>query len=210
MNLDPGKREARLPRVDEATVERLFRQARDGCSESLGSLLELCRAYLSALATAQRGAGTRDFVTESDLVQETLLRAACNFGDFEGETKEQLLRWLRTILVNCLRSHYRREYQSQRRGAGRVRRVDSATLADGVAARDAEPLDAAILSENVDLVDRALEQIGPELRQVVILRHWGDLTFAEIGLLIGRTADGARTVWYRAIDQLTRIIEQLK
>ena len=41
-------------------------------------------------------------VSPSDVVQETMLRAHKNFGQFRGATEAELLAWLRQILVNNL------------------------------------------------------------------------------------------------------------
>src|SRR5229473_4224741 len=83
--------------------ERLLGQARAGCTEALGRLLELYRNYLRLLARTQIDFALRVRLDPSDLVQETLLEAHRDFPQFLGTTeKEELVTWLRRILVRNL------------------------------------------------------------------------------------------------------------
>src|SRR5262245_46312218 len=80
----------------------LIDRARHGSKSSLGTLLEQYRNYLAVLATTQIERRLRQRVSPSDVVQETMLRAHKNFGQFRGTTEPELLAWLRQILVNNL------------------------------------------------------------------------------------------------------------
>ena len=80
----------------------LLAQARAGCSEALGQLLELYRNYLRLLARTQIDLTLRVRLDPSDLVQETLMEAHRDFADFAGSTEKELVAWLRRILVRNL------------------------------------------------------------------------------------------------------------
>jgi RNA polymerase sigma-70 factor (ECF subfamily) len=84
------------------SVERLLDEARQGESESLGQLLQVYRNYLTILATTQLDRRLRRRMNPSDLVQETMLAAHCDFAKFRGSTEREFLAWLRQILINCL------------------------------------------------------------------------------------------------------------
>ena len=75
---------------------------RGGNAEAMGQLLHLYRNYLTILATTQLDHRIRRRVNPSDLVQETMLAAHCDFGKFRGGSEGELLTWLRQILINCL------------------------------------------------------------------------------------------------------------
>src|SRR5207237_3570973 len=80
----------------------LLAKARQGNGESLGSLLELYRNYLYLLARTQIDLHLQARCNPSDVVQETFLHACRHFKQFRGTSEKELLRWLRTILVNNL------------------------------------------------------------------------------------------------------------
>src|SRR3954464_4052816 len=87
---------------NRSRANALIDRARRGSKSSLGSLLEQYRNYLAVLAATQIERRLRPRVSPSDVVQETMLRAHKNFGQFRGTTEPELLAWLRQILVNNL------------------------------------------------------------------------------------------------------------
>ena len=66
-------------------------QARIGCTDALGNLLELYRNYLRLLARTQIDLTLRVRLDASDLVQETLLEAFRDFQHFAGSTEKELV-----------------------------------------------------------------------------------------------------------------------
>jgi RNA polymerase sigma-70 factor (ECF subfamily) len=98
-----------LRRVDLSTsqraradVEALIAGACGGDESSIEELLSHFRAYLTLLASRQIQRRLRPRVSPSDVVQETMLRAHLNFGQFRGRTERELLAWLREILLSRL------------------------------------------------------------------------------------------------------------
>src|SRR5689334_22576253 len=83
-------------------LESQIRDARRGSQEALGRLLEGCRQYLLLVANEQLDAELRDKLGPSDLVQDTFADAQHDFPQFHGHTRQQLLAWLRRILLNNL------------------------------------------------------------------------------------------------------------
>jgi RNA polymerase sigma-70 factor (ECF subfamily) len=66
--------------------------------------LEHFRSYLHLLARLQLDPWLRGKLDSSDVVQQTLLKAHANIGQFQGQTEEELAAWLRQILANHLMS----------------------------------------------------------------------------------------------------------
>jgi RNA polymerase sigma-70 factor (ECF subfamily) len=60
----------------------------------------------------------------SDLVQEALLKAHQNFGQFRGRTEPELAGWLRTILANVLTDLVRQYRRTEARKIARERSLD--------------------------------------------------------------------------------------
>jgi RNA polymerase sigma-70 factor (ECF subfamily) len=84
------------------SFEELIGSARNRSQEALGRLLDACRPYLLLVANQQLRPELRAKVGPSDVVQETFLRAADKFVQFQGSTEPELLAWLRRILLNHL------------------------------------------------------------------------------------------------------------
>jgi RNA polymerase sigma-70 factor (ECF subfamily) len=72
------------------------------------------RNYLILLARWQLDPCLRTKLDPSDVVQETLLQAQKNIGQFRGTTEAELAGWLRKILANELAQSLR-AYKGQNR-----------------------------------------------------------------------------------------------
>ena len=104
--------------VDDARrqqIEVWIREAKLGCVEARGRLLEACRVYLRDVAGQAMSAPMRVKRAPSDLVQETALDALRDFAQFQGERQEELFAWLRKILLNNATSARRRYEQTAKR-----------------------------------------------------------------------------------------------
>jgi len=84
-------------------------------SWSIGRL----RPWLQMEAERELSDRLRGRVDASDIVQQTLLKAWQGESQFNGETHEERLAWLRTYLKNTIRDHHRRLFGSNKRGSGR-------------------------------------------------------------------------------------------
>lgn len=85
------------------SIEELIDKARGGCAECFGRILEGCRQYLLLIANQEFDSQFRAKLGASDLVQETFLEAHQDFSRFDGRTEDDLLAWLRQILLNNIR-----------------------------------------------------------------------------------------------------------
>jgi RNA polymerase sigma-70 factor (ECF subfamily) len=206
----------RRRRADETSRNRasaaaLISRARHGSRNSLGVLLQQYRNYLVVLAATQIEKRLQPRVSPSDAVQETLLRAHKNFGQFRGTTEPELLAWLRQILVNNLakfveqhmlaaRRDVRREVSLERIGAA----LEESTVQLAALVPDAEKSPSSAVEEReeaVVLADR-LTQLPADYRRVLVLRNLQGLSFEEVAAKMDRSVGAARMLWLRAIDRL--------
>jgi RNA polymerase sigma-70 factor (ECF subfamily) len=179
--------------------------ARDGSSEAMGKLAEACRGYLLLVANGELNPRLRGKVGASDIVQETLLRAQQGIGAFRGEGEEQLLAWLRRILLNLLGNVQRDFYETQRRELSRETSLDdfdSTARPLAIVTNGHTPRSAALATEEAMLLRRALLRLPEEYREVVVLRNWERQTFDEIGVRLGRSSEAVRKLWSRALCRL--------
>jgi RNA polymerase sigma-70 factor (ECF subfamily) len=196
-------------------AEELLRQARAGSGPALGQLLERYRTYLGLLARVQIGRRLQGKLDAADLVQETFLEAHRSFEQFRGDTRGAFAGWLRKILVSKL-TNVIRHYQGARRRDVRLERQladeldrSSRVLDWGLVAAQTSPSHHAAGREESLLLAHALEQLPPDYREVLILRHLEELNFPEVARRMGRSLDSVKNLWIRALDHLRRFLEPL-
>jgi len=183
--------------------------ARHGSRAALGQLLENCRNYLLLVANRVLEAELRSKVGASDLVQETFLLAQQNFDRFQGGTEAELLAWLRRILLNHLGGLSRKYRDAQQLGPREVPLDEArsqASQGDSFATR-LLPATARAAREQDAALQQALERLPEHYRQVIRWRNYDCLPFEEIGRRLDRSADAARKLWTRALEQLEQRLE---
>lgn len=205
--------EQRVKSQDAAKVSRslyyetLLQHARNGCHESLGKLLDDCRAYLMRVARSSLPRSLQPKVGASDLVQDTALEAQRDFAAFEGEQLDDLLAWTRRILLNNVANMVRSfEHTSKRDVSREVSLVDCAVVPADIMRRERSTLSPLDRMELQESIESALATLSDEMRQVIVMRNRDHMSFREIGFQIGRSADAARKLWARAIERMQRAL----
>lgn len=167
---------------DEALVGRSL-------SGDAGAFETLVTRHQRALYTvACRMLGSRE--EARDAVQCALIKAYEHLGSFDP--RHRFFSWIYRIVVNeCL-------------NLLRARRpVDE--LSPAIAARGT-PFDVAVNGERARQVQAALLRLSPDARAVVVMRHYGELSYDEIGEALGVPS---KTVKSRLYDARQRLGEML-
>ena len=203
---------------DEPPVESLLDRARRGEAEPLGQLLQLYRNYLTILATTQLDRRLRRRVNPSDLVQEAMLAAHCDFAKFRGVSERELLAWLRQILINCLHhaieTHLKAKMRDVRREVS-VERVSAAldrsviNFAQVLADRGPSPSAPLRRRERVVALADQLAKLPSQYRDVIVLRNLQGLSFEEVADRMDRNAGAVRMLWLRAMEKLRQVYEPI-
>jgi RNA polymerase sigma-70 factor (ECF subfamily) len=169
----------------------------------VGRLLESFRPYLLAIAQAEFPSGLAGKLGASDVVQDTIVKGLERFSQFEGTTREEFARWLRSILRNHL-ANVVDAYAAQKRDVSREQEGSSG-IADPFFA---SPSGAALTREESNRLATALATLPEDARRVILLRHRDDRTFAQIGAILDKSEEAARKIWVRAVGKLQRALEQ--
>jgi RNA polymerase sigma-70 factor, ECF subfamily len=192
----------------------LISRARRGSKSSLGSLLEQYRNYLVVLAATQIDKRLQPRVSPSDVVQETMLRAHKNFGQFRGTTEQELLAWLRQILVNNLARFVEQHMLAARRDVRREVSIEklgvaleqsTIQLAALVPSQGKSPSMAVQQREDAVVLADRLALLPDDYREVLVLRNLQGLQFEEVARRIGRSVGATRMLWLRAIEKLRTV-----
>lgn len=202
------EKDNRFPSRDE--VLQLIEAARAGETEQLGQLLQFYFNYLTVLASTQLDNRLKKRVSPSDLVQETMLAAHRDFGAFRGQSPQELVGWLRQILINVLHGAIARHVKAGKRDIRREISIDqvevnvdrsAANLAAILSARVESPSSPMHAEERATELADHLAELRPDYREVIVLRNLRGLSFDEIGAEMGRTSGAVRMLWLRAIDR---------
>jgi len=177
--------------------------------------LERGRAYLKRRARGLIPPAIRGKVEASDLVQEALVDAARRIGEMPTGRSDELRAWLYRIMILNLAEQRRRFLGTARADVRREVRLEAtpprpglATLRDRLACDGESPSDQAEGREEEGRLAEAIAALPWAEREVVVLRYWKRLEYAEIGRRLGgRSADAARMLHARACHRLFRELE---
>jgi RNA polymerase sigma-70 factor (ECF subfamily) len=163
----------------------------------VGAMTIKFRTMLKRIAAQELPASLRFRLDDSDLVQETLVRAIRCAGDFRGTTDIELQQWLREILKNQLIDSIRFHNRKQR-DVAREFREPVPEFAD-TGQTPSETIKQREIEQRMWLM---VAELPEDYRTVVLLRQQMDLSFQEIGERMGKTADAVRMMWGRALVML--------
>jgi RNA polymerase sigma-70 factor (ECF subfamily) len=197
-----------MQQAAEPDPEQLLAAARVGDASALGRLLEGYRRYLKLLARLEIDRRLQGKLDPSDLVQETFLEAHRDFAQFRGSGEPDLLAWLRQVLVRNLANQVRRYLGTRGRDVRLERELaaevdeSSRVLDRGLVAPQSSPSKQATRREQAVLLAEALGRLPDDYREVIVLRHLQERTFPEVAARMGRTVEGVKKLWARALARL--------
>jgi RNA polymerase sigma-70 factor (ECF subfamily) len=174
--------------TDEVIVER----ALGGDAEAFGELVRRWERRIFALAYGMLGREE----DARDATQETFLAAFRNLRGFRGEAK--VSSWLHRIAVNQCLTRQRR---------AKVRNEAALDEEGDGAAQFAVPLEqspANVVEERqrTAAVRRALGGLPVELRQIVVMKEFEELTFREIAEALDLPLSTVKSRLYTGLKQL--------
>lgn len=192
--------------IDQENLSR----AKQGDEQALGRLLLNAESYLKLLAKLQIGRHLQVKLDASDVVQETFLEAHRAITRFEGDTRDQFMAWLRTILASRLSNNVRRYLGTQARDVRLEQQIqndlDQSAMSLGGMFVDPGDSPSQLVSqeEQSRLVVECLSKLSPDYQNVLVLRHLEGKTFPEIATLLNRSVDSVEKLWVRGLSKLKK------
>ena len=179
--------------VANEPTEELLRRIRGGDAAARHALYERCLPLLRRWAHGRLPAYARDIADTDDLVQVTLLRALNRIGDFEADGSGCFLAYLRQILLNEVRAEMRK-----RKVRGSTVDIEQLALPDEAASI----VEQLVGQERMRSYENALGTLDREQQALVVMRFEFGLSYQEIALESGGTADAVRMRIGRALKTL--------
>ncbi len=129
--------------------------------------------------------------TAEDLTSQTFFKALENIKNFDSD-KGQFSSWLYRIAKNCVIDYYRTKKET----------IDIFDAWDLVGREDIKR--DSEFKEQLEKVERYLEQFTSEQREIIVMRVWQDMTHKEIAEIIGKSEDSCKMIFSRAINKLRK------
>lgn len=190
----------------------LLAAARSGQATALGQALEACRNYLLLVAEKEMDPRLKAKGGASDLVQQTFLEAQKDFVRFHGDTENELLAWLRRLLLNNVANFRRHFAETDKRRAdleiplatNDPSRTGTSWLSDG----GPTPSREMMADERDAAVNAAIARLPEDYQTVLRLRYVEDRPFEEIAQVMNRSANAVRKLWARAVERMQEELDE--
>src|SRR5215212_6416520 len=174
-----------------ATDEIIVERALTGDAEAFGELVRRWERRIFALAYGMLGREE----DARDATQETFLAAFRNLRGFRGEAK--VSSWLHRIAVNqCISRQRRSKVRSE---SALEDEHDTTNFATALSHSPAHVVEGR---QETAAVRRAINSLPIELRQVVVMKEFEELTFREIADALDLPLSTVKSRLYTAMKQL--------
>lgn len=183
--------------------------ARSGNHDALDRLLERTQPRFQRLAEARIGDRLRRHLRRSDVLQSTWLDVLRGIKDFDGDTEEQFVSWVGTILENNIRRQDRYFSARKRAVPERLSQVER-LIKQLPKRRSPSPSSQFANQENLLIVSRALATLRDEYRQIILLAIVEDRSHKEIAELLGKSETAVRMLLCRSRAALNVAVSRLE
>jgi RNA polymerase sigma-70 factor (ECF subfamily) len=194
--------------IDQKTRE-LVTLAKGGNEPALEQLCSVYGERVRRIIRLRMGVEIRPRLDSMDLVQDALVSALGGLKDFSYKNEGDFLRWLARITQNELRDNLDKIYTDKRDIRKEVRLQNYGPTTDGGFAGTPGPIEATTPSvimskkEDLDKLEKAIDRLKPDYREVIVLAKIDGLSYKEIADKLGKSIDSVGHLLSRAMVALT-------
>jgi RNA polymerase sigma-70 factor (ECF subfamily) len=175
------------------TDEQIVERALSGDAEAFGEIVQRWERKVFALAYGMLGREE----DARDATQETFLAAFRNLRGFRGDAR--VSSWLHRIAINqCIT----RQRRTKVRNEAPIEDEEDRHAPNFSASLDLSPARVVEGREGIQAVRRAVNSLPLELRQVVVMKEFEELTFREIAGILDLPLSTVKSRLYAAMRQL--------
>jgi RNA polymerase sigma-70 factor (ECF subfamily) len=199
--------------------EGLVRRARDGDQRAMADLFERHRERLRRMIRLRLDRRLQGRIDASDVLQETFVDVYRRQVEYLADADPRMppFLWLRFLAVQRLQALHRRQLVALVRDVGREVSLqpggfppaDSLTLANLLLGRFTSPSLAAARAEMRGKLQEVLNAMDPIDREVILLRHFEELSNTETAQVLGLQKTAASNRYVRAMRWLTDILSTI-
>src|SRR3989442_6692455 len=197
----------------QSTLE-LVRKAQANDRAAFDLLVERHRYRLHSLITFRLGPSLRQRVEVEDVLQETYMKAFESIQGFAWRNEGSFFRWLTSIAQHVLQDFARRYLHTRRKKRPLEMSLsqdsprgedDPQVVTSLLQARSTSPSKAMQRNERFERLERALNTLSDDHREVILLARVHGLPIEEIAQQMDRSPDAVSMLLLRALRQLKKI-----
>ena len=190
-----------MERMDIRTDEELVVAHNDGDEEAFPILL---KRHLGSIYNFARRSGCDEHSAE-DVSQDVFIKAWKNLPRFNAQSAS-FKTWLFHIARNTIIDFLRKKKHT---ALSRFDTDDGTNMLEETMVYDA-PLPDEVFAQTQDAatIERALQELPYRAREVIMLRHFEDMTFDEIGQALGEPLNTVKSRHRRALASLRVIVDK--
>jgi RNA polymerase sigma-70 factor (ECF subfamily) len=202
---------------DPAEITELLRRAAAGDERAREELFSRYHDRLRRMVRVRLSRRLRGRVDDADVLQEAYVEISRRFDEYLRDPALPFFLWVRHLTGLKLVEVHRRHLGTRLRDADRevslhrggVPEADSASLADQLLGKMTPPSQAAIKAEICIQVQEALNSMDPVDREVLVMKHFEQLSTSEIAQVLGLSKAGAGSRYLRAVKRLRELLSQV-
>ena len=168
------------------------------------AITELIRRYKQKIFTSIFFLVRKRELAE-DLFQETFIKIIISLRENRYNEEGKFLPWAIRIAHNLVIDHFRKD-----RHMPMQRDTEEYSVFDFMPQRSRNAVEEMIHEEKINKVRQLIEQLPFEQREVVIMRHYGELSFKEISKILNININTALGRMHYAILKMREIIKEEK
>jgi RNA polymerase sigma-70 factor, ECF subfamily len=188
----------------------LVDRAAKGDDQAWRDLMEEHGARLRRMVALRMDPRLQGRIDPSDVVQESYIDAARRLPDYAKNPKMPFFVWLRWLVGQRLMEQHRRHLGAQARDASRevslyhgaFPEASAADLAANVLGEISTPSEAVMRLERIKQLQAALESLEPIDREILVLRHFEQLSNREAAEILQLDKSTASKRYTRALVRL--------
>ena len=193
----------------------LLDAARGGDEGALAALVERHRERLERMVGLRIDRRLRGRVDPADVIQDAYLALRTKFAQYSADPRLPFFLWLRLEVGQKLVDPHRFHLATQMRDAGQevslhrgaLPQVSSLSLAEHLLGKLTTASEHAMRVELKLRVQEALNSMDPHDREVLILRHFEELSNAEAAQVLGIKPSAAVNRYVRAVKRLKDVFQ---
>jgi RNA polymerase sigma-70 factor (ECF subfamily) len=197
-----------------APEEELLTRLRSGGGEALAEVFARQRDGLRRMVSWRLDPRLNGRLDPSDVLQEVYLDAARRLPDYLDQPALPVALWLRLLTGRRLIELHRQHLGARMRSAGQEVSLsqpgwacaNAGSLASQLIGHLTSPSQAAARAETAARLTRALAEMDDMDREVLVLRHFDELSNNEVAELLGLQKAAASNRYVRALKRLKEIL----
>jgi RNA polymerase sigma-70 factor (ECF subfamily) len=205
--------------LDPSEAGDLLARAHAGDERALADLFARYRARLQRMIRLRLDRRLSGRVDPSDVLQDAYVEVHKRFADYRAQRQDRLpfYLWIRLVTGQKLIDVHRHHLGTKMRDAGQevslyrgaLPQATSISLAAHLLGKMTTATQAAVRAEHKLLVQEALNSMDPLDREVLVLRHFEQLSNDETALSLGIKKSAASQRYMRALKRLKEILSSI-